>query len=88
MTDGDGGDGGYGGDGGDGDGIVGGALVGGVLVGGGLIVGGNVMGGLSNLVPATPASLRKQLTEYKQMLEEGLVTAAEYDVLKARALGL
>ena len=80
MMDGDGGD---GGGWGDGDGLVGGALV-----GGGLLFGGNVMGGLSNLVPATPATLRKQLTEYKQMLEDGLISAADYDELKARALGL
>ena len=81
MMDGDGGDGGFGGDGGDG-------IVGGALVGGGLIFGGNVSGGLRNLVPATPATLRKQLTEMKQMLDEGLITPEDYDQLKARALGL
>ena len=83
MMDGDGGDGGFGGDWGDG-----GALAGGALMGGGLIFGGNVAGGLSNLVPATPATLREQLTEYKQMLEEGLISPEDYDQLKARALGL
>ena len=83
MMEGDGGGGDFGGDWGDG-----GALAGGALVGGGLIFGGLGVGAQSNLVPATPANLRKELTDLKQMLADGLITPEDYDVLKARALGL
>ena len=81
MMDGDGGGGDFGGDGGDG-------IVGGALLGGGLIFGGLGFGAQSNLVPATPATLRKELTDLKQMLDDGLITPEDYDTLKARALGL
>jgi len=86
MTDGDGGDGGsLGGDWGDG-GTPG--IFGDSAGGAGVLFAGAAAGGLANLVPDTPASLRKQLTDYKQMLDDGLITQADYDQLKARALGI
>ena len=53
-----------------------------------------MMGGLAGLQqPATPAAPAAEdpvarLTKAKEMLDLGLITQADYDALKAKALGL
>jgi membrane protease subunit (stomatin/prohibitin family) len=64
----------------------------------GLAMMGMGMGALGNLVPPTgqggagapaaPADPKAQLAEYKQMLDDGLITQEDFDALKKKALGL
>lgn len=63
----------------------------------GLAMMGMGMGALGNIVPPTPgatggaaapADPKAQLAEYKQMLDDGLITQEDFDALKKKVLGL
>lgn len=62
--------------------------------GAGMIMAGGVMGALGNMVPPTPGSpptataQRATLEQYRQMVEEGLITEDDYQAVKSKVLGI